>query len=308
MKKCLLPVLFIFFSLSLIANENEFNIDMEDVSFTLKIVPVPTEGISFPIGYDNSAIASIHNAYWIGETEITWKTWKNVYDWSINNGFTFLNPGRQGGDKSENGPIGNTQHPVTTISWYDAIIWCNAMTAYYNIKNDSNLRSVYLVNNIPIKDAIDRKSRNSVVQDKSANGFRLPTSQEWELAARWRNDDVNAVEGFSSPWFTNGNSASGAVADKNNADASEKMAVFKKESTAEVKSLGTVSTNSLGLYDMSGNVWEWCFEKSLDREGHIHRGGCWKYGSGASQIASYDAFERETGTDSIVGFRIAKND
>jgi len=55
----------------------------------------------------------------------------------------------------------------------------------------------------------------------TAKGFRLPRQSEWELAARWRNDGTNTVAGFSDPWFTKGNSASGATAIYSDAAAAE---------------------------------------------------------------------------------------
>ena len=54
---------------------------------------------------------------------------------------------------------------------------------------------------------------NTDMTNCTAKGFRLPGSMEWELAAMWRTDSTNTVSGYSNPWFTQGDSASGATAD-----------------------------------------------------------------------------------------------
>jgi len=145
------------------------------------------------------------------------------------------------------------------------------------------------------------------VEDTTKNGYRMPTSIEWEYAARYRGtDSTNTVIGYVNPFYTKGNSASGAytyhddAADVNpknsivdGKDANDKVAVYnyywngsswiwQNPSGAEeaaVKSLGLNSSNALGLYDMSGNVCEWCFTR--DADSRVYRGGTW---SGAADI------------------------
>ena len=82
---------------------------------------------------------------------------------------------------------------------------------------------------------------------------------EWELAARRRNDATNAVDGFSSPWFTEGTSASGAAADTSSASAAMAVAWYSANSGDSTREVGGRTANSLGLYGTSGNVSEGCF-------------------------------------------------
>ena len=246
---------------------------------------------SFPTKVDDSAqCTTVNYPYYMAKNEVTYALWKQVYDWAINNGYTFANPGNRGGGLSVVGTTstlvyfdtGHESDPVTYISWYDAIVWCNALTEYYNAKNGKTLGCVYkysTTGNV-IKDSMNAASKTDLdgmkVFDSSANGFRLPTSMEWELAARYKD---------GSTW-TPGNYASGATGPYTDAVATQAVGWYwdnsKVSSNPDIYSTQPVghrpaNGNALGLYDMSGNVWEWCFD--LDPGSatptRVYRGGGW---------------------------------
>jgi formylglycine-generating enzyme required for sulfatase activity len=73
---------------------------------------------------------------------------------------------------------------------------------------------------------------------------------------KWRWDSVNAVPGYENPWFTRGNSASGAAADYNDAAETARVAAH----TGGLEPVKSRASNALGLYDMSGNIYEWVNE------------------------------------------------
>ena len=255
---------------------------------------------NFPVLIDDSGRASV-SSYRIGETEVTWALWLKVYSWSIANGYAFANTGLMGGGA---GPF-TDQHPVTQISWRDAIVWANAATEWYNAIKGTSYTPVYIYGD----SIIIRDSRNATACDnavaRAANGFRLLTGNEWELAARLRNDPTNTVEGFDHPWFTKGDSASGATANHLNAAATGAVAVFSPSgSTAEIKSK---LPNALGLYDMSGNVWEWCFElNGLDR---FVKGGSYLSNSEYMRIGEVLTLpSNDTDSDRKLGLRLAKSE
>ena len=229
-------------------------------------VPVPDGGITFPTGLEDTGRGTILSSYQIGETVVTWELWNTVRTWAVANGYS-MNTGRMGSSGS-----GSDQQPVTRITWYDALVWCNALTEYWNAISGASLETVYNSGGNPIRSTSNTSVLNSVTPSANATGFRLPTSLEWELAARWRNDSVNTVSGFSNPWFTRGDSASGATADFNNINDTNNVSVNNGNSgsTMPVKSK---APNSLGLYDMSGNVWEWCF--NINGSTRISRGGAY---------------------------------
>jgi formylglycine-generating enzyme required for sulfatase activity len=97
-------------------------------------------------GYTGVAFTMVDvplQSYEIAQTEVTYELWSAVYTWAIANGYNIANPGRQGGDNSGTDPVGTNQHPVTTISWRDAMVWCNALTEYYAAKGGSKYKCVY---------------------------------------------------------------------------------------------------------------------------------------------------------------------
>jgi formylglycine-generating enzyme required for sulfatase activity len=203
----------------------------------------------------------------MGETEITYELWEAVYNWATDsargsNVYTFGFFGQPGGN-SNSDPVGTNQHPVTIVSWRDMVVWCNAYSEMSGKTPVYQYSGAVLRENDSVVSVGYGKAENST-PEPAANGYRLPTEAEWEYAAR------GGVPGTGTPW-----TYIYAGSDNKN-----EVAVYSGNSgsqTAAVKSMTGGSyngANSLGLYDMSGNVFEMCWDVSSTTY-RVDRGGGW---------------------------------
>jgi formylglycine-generating enzyme required for sulfatase activity len=200
-------------------------------------------------GYDYEL--PLHTVYvsacYMDKCEVTKALWDEVKEWNGGNGYSYDYPG--------SGKA--TNHPVHAILWYDAVKWCNARSeeegrvpVYYT---DAELTQVYKAGGEP--------GLPYVKWD--ANGYRLPTEAEWEKGAR------GGVVGHRFPW-SDVDTISHSQA---NYDASSYVhysydlsypAGCHPEFNDSVKPytspVGYFAPNGYGLYDMAGNIWEYCWD------------------------------------------------
>jgi formylglycine-generating enzyme len=205
----------------------------------------------------------------IGKHEVTWGEWQKVRDWAVSNGYDLANVG----------DAPSYQHPVTGVSWFDVLKWCNAKS-----EMEFGLTPVYQFKGKAFKSGEPEKNEISSVRMKSgAKGYRLPTSQEWEWAAGGGKEST----GYN-------------FAGSNNPDD---VAFFG----CKRMPVGQKKPNELGLFDMSGNVAEWCWDGAETR---AIRGGSFAHNSKwwpLSRIHLGAPNSRNPDKSSNTGFRLVRS-
>ena len=114
---------------------------------------------------------------------------------------------------------------------------------------------------VVLKDATKDSECDDAYADMSKKGYRLPTEAEWEYAARWQGNDNTNADKYGNVWLTKLNSASGSKVAWKDAEKTGEVAWYGGNADSKTHPVGEKRKNALGLHDISGNVWEWCFDR-----------------------------------------------
>jgi len=245
----------------------------------------------------------VHNVqvdgFYMDKYLCTGALWSQVQSWGASNGYLI-----------SGGSYKATNHPVQQITWYDMVKWCNARS------QKENLIPCYYTD--AAQTVIYKTGYNTDIQNTwvkwTASGYRLPTEAEWEKAAR------GGLTGKRYPW---GDTISGA-----NANYSYTGNPYQTGNQPYTSPSGSYGPNGYGLYDVTGNLWQWCWDwgdnspinyygmtgsdnnpRGLSSGSYrVLRGGAWNYAASglrcARRFSGYFFGSPPSGYD--VGFRCAR--
>jgi formylglycine-generating enzyme required for sulfatase activity len=277
----------------------EITVQRVDISTEFSLIPagIFAMGDALDGEVDTPVRQVTVSAFYMAKHETTQALWEEVRAWGLSNGYIDLPVG---------GGIG-PHHPVQEVSWFDAIKWCNARS------EKDGLTPCYTANDSPM-----RTGQSKVAMDVTADGYRLPTEAEWEKAAR------GGLSGHRFPWgdTITHNQANYWSEDTYAYDVSLTREHHPTHASAAKKwpytsPVGVFAANDLGLHDMAGNVWEWCWDwngtyasgpqnnpKGPASGAHrTRRGGCWHHPADTVRLAHRHHVLPEY-SDNTIGFRL----
>lgn len=275
-------------------------------------IPAGSFGMGDAFGDGGSEELPVHSvrvrAFLIGRTEVTKALWDEVHGWAVTNDYGFAMAG------SGKAP----DHPVQYIEWYDMVKWCNACSEREGLTpcyaTDAGKATVYKAGRLDVQNDWVRWD---------ANGYRLPTETEWECAAR------AGAAGRRFPWNDSGSISHSRAnyysSSSDSYDVSSTRGYHPDYDTGDyawTSPAGSFAPNGYGLYDLAGNVYEWCWDwfddayydssPTRDPRGPVSgdyrvlRGGGWRSYGRQCRVAYRHDGGRPGDTYNSIGFRLVR--
>jgi formylglycine-generating enzyme required for sulfatase activity len=268
----------------------------------MALVPAGSFTMGDSLDSETDAIPTVSvsvSAFYMDTNLVSYSQWQSVHSYATSHGFSFANAGA--------GKAAN--NPVQSVDWYDCVKWCNARS------QQAGLIPVYYTD-VGLTQIYTNGETTNIFAKWAVSGFRLPTEAEWEKAAR------GGLIGQRFPW---GNTISESHADYFGTNTfsydlgpNGYNAAFTNGFTPYTSPVGYFAPNGFGLYDITGNVHEWCWDwygtpytGGSDPSGpgigtnRVWRGGSWFNDASYARCAARN-FSIPSRVASGIGFRCVR--
>jgi formylglycine-generating enzyme required for sulfatase activity len=255
----------------------------------MKLIPAGTNSGSDP---DLGAYSLTVSAFFMDAAEVTKAKWDEVRSWGMTNGYTDL---PVGGGKAPS-------HPVQMVSWFDCVKWCNARS-----QKEGRVPTYYTNSVVSTNIVIAPVYKTGQVVEPyvktMATGYRLPTEIQWQYAAR------GGLSGKRYPWgdtitHSQANYSSSSSYAYDTSPTRGVHPTYAIGSFPYTSPTNAFSANGYGLCDMTGNVWEWCYDWFPGKIGtdRVLHGGSWFNTANYGRMV-HRLYNSLGSADSSIGFR-----